>query len=279
MRTQAGLRKMSVLAAVGFCLASAVAHAQDASGWEEGSHSSVRLIAGSRGANVLLGGIEFKLSPTWKTYWRTPGDSGVPPRFDFSKSDNVENVTVLFPAPVSFDDGSGGRSLGYKQQIVLPLRIVPKDASQPVTLRAHIDYAICEKLCVPVDATLELSFAAAVSTHDAALSSALARVPKPAHPGDANKLGVRSVKLDENGKRVLVDVSAPPSETIRLFVEGPTADWALPQPERMGTLPDGSIRYAFALDGLPPNTEAKGAEIRLTLAGERDAYDIPVKLE
>ena len=78
----------------------------------------------------------FSLQPGWKTYWRTPGDSGVPPRFDFSKSENVEAVTVLWPAPTKFDDGAGGHSLGYHDQVVLPLRIVAKNADKPVTLRA-----------------------------------------------------------------------------------------------------------------------------------------------
>src|ERR1700754_2564797 len=100
--------------------------AQDASPWQKDGHSAVRLRAGSRSGAVLLGGVAFQLQPGWKTYWRTPGDSGVPPRFDFSKSDNVEAVTVLWPAPMKFDDGAGGQSLGYKKQVVLPLRIVAK---------------------------------------------------------------------------------------------------------------------------------------------------------
>ena len=90
------------------------ARAQDASPWQQDSHSAVRLLAGSRSGAVLLGGIAFQLQPGWKTYWRTPGDSGVPPRFDFSKSDNVEAVTILWPAPTKFDDGAGGHSLGYQ---------------------------------------------------------------------------------------------------------------------------------------------------------------------
>src|ERR1700709_2953748 len=84
--------------------------AQDASPWQRDGHSAVRLLAGSRSGPVLLGGIAFQLQPGWKTYWRTPGDSGVPPRFDFSKSDNVEAVMVLWPAPLKFDDGAGGHS-------------------------------------------------------------------------------------------------------------------------------------------------------------------------
>src|ERR1700753_324355 len=117
------------------------ARAQDASPWLRDGHSAVRLLAGSRSGAVLLGGIALQLQPGWKTYWRTPGDSGVPPRFDFSKSENVEAVTVLWPAPQKFDDGAGGLSLGYHDQIVLPLRIVAKSVDKPVTLRAAGDYA------------------------------------------------------------------------------------------------------------------------------------------
>src|SRR5881409_3027762 len=104
------------------------ARAQDSSAWQKDSHSAMRLVAGSRSGAVLLGGIAFQLQPGWHTYWRTPGDSGVPPRIDFSKSENIEAVTVLWPAPRKFDDGAGGHSLGYRDQIVLPLRIVAKHA-------------------------------------------------------------------------------------------------------------------------------------------------------
>src|ERR1700709_2948897 len=97
------------------------ARAQDSSPWQKDGHSAVRLLAGSRSGAVLLGGIAFQLQPGWKTYWRTPGDSGVPPRFDFSKSENVEAVTALWPAPTKFDDGAGGPAMGHHDPIVLRL--------------------------------------------------------------------------------------------------------------------------------------------------------------
>ena len=184
------------------------ARAQDASPWLQDGHSAVRLLAGSRSGAVLLGGIAFQLQPGWKTYWRTPGDSGVPPRFDFSKSDNIEAVTVLWPAPTKFDDGAGGHSLGYHDQIVLPLRIVAKNADKPVTLRAAINYAVCEKLCIPVEADAELAFTSVASTEDSALFAALDTVPKPANVGDPNPLTIRDVKR-EGKSTVLVDVAAP----------------------------------------------------------------------
>src|SRR3974390_443281 len=171
-------------------LPAAKARAEDASPWQKASHSSVRLLAGSRSGPVLLGGIALQLESGWKTYWRTSGDSGVPPRFDFSKSDNVEAVTVLWPAPLKFDDGAGGISLGYHDQIVLPRRIVPKANDKPVTLRAEINYAVCEKLCIPVEANTELTFTSVASTEDNVLFAALDTVPKPASVGDPNPLTI-----------------------------------------------------------------------------------------
>jgi DsbC/DsbD-like thiol-disulfide interchange protein len=252
------------------------ARAQDSSPWQKDSHSAVRLLAGSRSGAVLLGGIAIQLQPGWHTYWRSPGDSGVPPRFDFSKSENIEAVTILWPAPAKFDDGAGGTSLGYLKQVVLPLRIVAKSADKPVMLRADINYAVCEKICIPVEASAELAFTSVASTEDSALSAALDTVPKPATIGDPNPLTIRDVKRD--GKSVLVDVAAQSSGNVNLFVEGPTPDWALPVPKLLERSPPGVKRFAFDLDGLPPGANPEGAALKLTLVGSERAYEFNVNL-
>jgi len=252
--------------------------ADDSSPWQRDTHSAVRLLAGSRSGGVLLGGIAFQLQPGWKTYWRSPGDSGVPPRFDFSKSDNVEAVTVLWPSPMKFDDGAGGHSLGYKQQVVLPLRIVAKSTDKPVTLRAEIHYAVCEKLCIPVEASSELTFASVASTEDGALSAALDTVPKPANVGDPTPLTIRDVTRDGKSN-VLVDVTAPEAKEVSLFVEGPTPDWALPIPKLVEHGPPGVKRFAFELAGLPPGAKPDGAALKFTLVGGDRAYEFNVNLQ
>ncbi len=252
--------------------------AEDASPWVSDRYSAVRLLAGSRSGAVLLGGIAFTLQPGWKTYWRNPGDSGVPPRFDFTKSDNVEAVTVLWPAPKSFPDGAGGLSLGYQKQVVLPLRIVAKNTDRPVTLRATLNYAVCEKLCVPVEAAPELSFVSVASTQDATLSAALDTVPVPANVGDPNVLTIRDVKRN-GADEVLVDVAAPANADVSLFVEGPTPDWSLPIPKLRDESPAAGVRrFAFALDGLPPGTNPEGAALKFTLVGPERAYEFNVNL-
>src|SRR5450432_2221839 len=252
--------------------------AQDSSPWQRDGHSAVRLLAGSRSGAVLLGGIAFQLQPGWKTYWRTPGDSGVPPRFDFSKSDNIEAVTVLWPAPLKFDDGAGGHSLGYHNQIVLPLRIVAKNADKPVTLRADINYAVCEKICIPVEANAELAFTSVASTEDSALFAALDTVPKPASIGDTNPLTIRDVKRDGKST-VWVDVVTPDTRDVSLFVDGPTPDWALPVPTPLEKSPPGVKRFSFELDGLPPGVDPAGAALKLTLVGGDRAYEFNINLE
>ncbi len=273
-----------VRAALGFAvtlLASSLApgaRAEDASPWQRDGHSAVRLLAGSRSGAVLLGGVAFQLQPGWKTYWRTPGDSGVPPRFDFSKSENIEAVTVMWPAPLKFDDGAGGVSLGYHDQTVLPLRIVPKNVDKPVMLRAEINYAVCEKICIPVEANAELAFNSVASTEDSALLAALDTVPKPANVGDPNPLTIRDVKR-EGKSTVLVDVVTPDARDVHLFVEGPTPDWGLPVPKPVEHSPPGVRRFVFELDGVPPGVNPEGAALKLTLVGGDRAYEFNINLD
>src|SRR5262245_13639356 len=116
----------------------APAVAADSTNWVTDAHSAVRLVAArtqlESGVPVMRAGIEIKLDPGWKTYWRYPGDSGVPPRFVFTRSENIQSVTVKWPAPNRFTDDSG-QSIGYHDRVIFPLAIVPKDASRPVRLR------------------------------------------------------------------------------------------------------------------------------------------------
>ena len=253
----------------------ATGRAADASPWDNGLKSRVRLIAATApraaGEPILRAGIEIALDTGWKTYWRYPGDSGVPPRFDFARSENVKSVTVRWPAPHGFTD-EGGRSIGYKGGTILPLAIVPKDRAAPVVLRLDVEYAVCEKLCVPAEAKAELALTGGGTNHDAALAAAEARVPVAIGIGADGPLAIRAVRREPGAKlpRILVDVAAPPGTTPELFAEGPTPDWALPVPQQVAGAPEGQVRFAFDLDGAPPGGAADGAMLVLTaVTGDR----------
>jgi DsbC/DsbD-like thiol-disulfide interchange protein len=272
----------------GVCLAtlaiagSVPVNAEGASPWADEAHSRVRLIAGSNtaGQQPWRAGLDILLMPGWKTYWRYPGDSGVPPRFDFSASSNVKTVDVLWPAPERMADG-GGQSIGYHDRVIMPLHVVPKDPSQPVQLQLKLSYAVCEKLCVPAEATARLALASEQSANDALLKTAEARVPKPAALRAPGPIAIRAVHREANGPRprVVVDVAAPQDLAVDLFAEGPTAEWALPLPEPKASAAPGLRQFAFDLDGIPAGAPTKGAEITLTLVSVAGAIEVKTRLD
>ena len=132
----------AVMATLALTFAAGVAHAADASPWQVDKHAGMRLVAGNPDADARVrAGVEIKLEPGWKTYWRYPGDSGVPPRFDFSKSENVKSVAVMWPAPHRHRDESG-TTIVYTDDVIFPLRIVAQDPAKPVLLRLKLDYAL-----------------------------------------------------------------------------------------------------------------------------------------
>ena len=257
------------------------AWAADASPWDGDTRVGLRLLAGARTRSaVVRAGIEIKLAPGWKTYWRYPGDSGVPPRFDFAGSQNVKDVTVAWPAPHRFSDDSG-ISIGYKDNVIFPLHVVPQDHSKPVRLRVKADYAVCEKICIPAEGRAELLLDGRGAELDQSLAAFEAQVPQPARIGDVAPLAVRAVRRDNSGDRprVIVDVAAPGSGPIELFAEGPTPDWALPVPEPIAGAPAGLHRFAFVLDGLPPGARADGAELTFTLVADGTAVEVATHLD
>ena len=255
-------------------------HAEDASGWSNDSRSSVRLVAGSnaKDAALLHAGIEMKLLPGWHTYWRYPGDSGVPPRFDFSGSENLKSAKVLFPAPQVHTDEAGS-TIGYEGSVVFPVDVTPTDPTKPVTLKLKTDYAVCDKLCVPAEGTAALTIAPGASSEDAAVKAAEARVPKRVSDAIA---GVTAKRVTGGAKPlVMVDLPAPANLPVSIFVEGPSADWALPIPKPAQGAPAGHRHFSFEFDGLPPGVDPnKGPfDLTFTVVLGQQAYEVTTRLD
>jgi len=184
-------------------------------------HADLTLIEAGTEDGLLLAGVNIAMEPHIKTYWRMPGDSGLPPVFDWSGSDNLVSASVLWPLPQRIADPAGS-ILGYYDDVIFPVKVLAKDPAKPVHLVLKLDYAVCGELCVPMSgqAELTLSNAQAMPTNDngpdaARVRAFLARVP-PVAPLGVTLISVTPDPSDVNA--LLVAAKAPLTD---LFLEGP----------------------------------------------------------
>lgn len=271
----------AAICAAGIVLGAAQASAaDDVTSWDGDARSGVRLIAGAPrvGDAYLRAGVEIRLLRGWHTYWRYPGDAGVPPQFSFAGSRNLKHVEVLWPAPERVVE-SGGTSIGYSASTIFPLRVVAQEASKPVALRLRLQYAICEKLCVPAEGRSELILARGRASQDAALTAAEGRVPKRQNLGEGSDLAVRSMRRERAGNKehIVVDVVGPAG--VDLFVEGPNQKWALPVPTPVTGAPPGQQRFVFELDGAPTGESYQGAMLTLTAVAAGRSVEVSTRLD
>ncbi|WP_347266958.1 protein-disulfide reductase DsbD domain-containing protein [Paracoccus sp. (in: a-proteobacteria)] len=212
-----------------------------------------------------ISALRLRLEPGWKTYWRSPGDTGVPPRFDWQGSRNLGAARLLWPRPEVIDSG-GERTLGYHDELILPIEVTPQDPARPVDLRAVVDFGLCLDICVP--AQLALAAGPAGAAPDPAIRAAIASQPErsPAQP---------ACEISEIGDGMQVHATLPDSAA------GAGADVAM---ELMGAevwvsapeigREDGrlSARADFiAASGKPFALDP--AALRITLIGEGGAVE------
>lgn len=246
------------------------------SGWVGENFGRVRLIAGEVGGRVMAG-VEIRLDKGWKTYWRIPGDAGVPPDLDWSQSVNLGAAKVLFPAPKRLKDPIGF-SLGYEDHIVLPVEVRAADPSKPVDLKLKLLYGICREICVPAEASLELRLdTARLKGESPAIAAAFQRVPIAAAPGLPQ---IVSAKLDVTGQkpRLLVEARYPRGlEGADLILEAEGGEY-LPLPALPAeTLSPDLLRFTSTL-AAEDVSRLKGKPLTLTLVSKAAQSETVLRL-
>jgi DsbC/DsbD-like thiol-disulfide interchange protein len=179
-----------------------------ATDWIEQDGARIRLVAAEPApdASEIRAALVVELKPGWKTYWRDPGDAGVPPQFSLTGGANVSAARLDFPAPDRIVEGSV-RSIGYKHPLSFPLTLTLQTPGALSVIKATAFLGICEEICVPVQVEFALDVPAAVgSTADQALvQAAFDALPKQ---GNAS-FGLTS--LSYQPKALDIEIAAPPS--------------------------------------------------------------------
>lgn len=241
--------------------------------WVELPNAKARLLAtGNPMSGRILAGLEIELDEDWKTYWRFPGDSGIPPSFDWSNAQNVAGTHLLYPAPQRFTD-EYGQSVGYKHRVVFPIEIELQGAGRPTNLELDIVLGICREVCIPVMERFSLKLPPIFVATEAAktiLNAASNAVPMQAVEGQLPEIEI----TERVGTTPLLTISVPSNLQIKdVFVEGPDT-WFLTLPEKLpenGT--DQVDMWQLPLDGTPLGKEPWGAAMRLTMVGANGSFE------
>jgi len=242
--------------------------------WEIGDFHRSRLLLVAGEETALQGGLEIAMEEGWHTYWRVPGDAGIPPQLDFSSSSNLANVTVSYPFPERYHDGSA-LSLVYWGHVTLPLTVEPIDPDLPVTLAVNARFGVCDVICIPAKATMSVTLAPH-SGDDPRARVAIEQAQRklPGSP-QAGRFDVESATLKDGNLEIAVRI--PDADFIDLFAEGPQ-DWFLGQPQLVSH--DGAIaRYRLPLDGMPEGETVSGRTFTFVAVADGNAIEkaVPIK--
>jgi DsbC/DsbD-like thiol-disulfide interchange protein len=245
----------------------ALAPVTSSSPWVASNNSKVRLVSGIvelDDAPALVAGVQLRMNPGWKTYWKNPGDSGVPPTFDWAGSKNLKQAELLYPAPHSFADASG-TAIGYDDEVVFPVKLTPEREGEPIELKLAFSYGLCKNLCVPNDVSLELALSPEIGTGDAALIDGfLARVPKPGKEGLLPQVSGVEAKLAADPPELLVDAAG---------------DAFIPASKPLGPPDGGKQRFAIIFATPAEASAVKGKSLALTLVSEQGSTEAIWKVE
>lgn len=251
------------------------------SDWQETLGGKVRLISGGLQDGRYKAGLEIVLEDGWKTYWKIPGDSGIPPMLDSATSTNAAKTEILWPVPSRIKVGSSD-ILGYKDAIIFPILVTPEQAQQPTRLALNVQLGLCSDLCVPMVADLTIDIPAGGSHAkgtEMLIDRDMALVPNPA----SDRFGITGILHDkgEGGApdRLLISTRIPDGYGHKdLFVEGPE-DWLLPLTVKQSDEGNKNQQFVLMLDGLPKGGQSKGTDLRFTLTNGEEAVEQVIQLQ
>ncbi len=143
------MRILRFLLCIVCCVSVQTAQAAE-SAWVSADHVQARLI--SSGDEIA---VQIRMTKGWHTYWRVPGDAGLPPRFDWSGSENIADVEIQWPAPQRFEE-FGLYTFGYMDEVIFPARIMREEAELAANMHLKLDVMMCNDICIPQTITLEM---------------------------------------------------------------------------------------------------------------------------
>lgn len=215
-------------------------------------------------------GLNITLAPGWKTYWRAPGDGGIPPVMNLSGSENIATAQFHWPVPEVFDQ-NGMRSIGYSEGVVLPVELAPRSDGD-MHISGSIQIGVCQEICVPV--TLKIDAALPSNAHkDPRLVAALLDRPQSAVEAGVTK-ATCSVEPISDGLRVMANVSLPHTGGVEaMVIETGDPDIWVSESETLRDR-DTLIGMVEMVAGSGQPFALDRSAVRITILGRNKAVDV-----
>lgn len=265
--------KSTLMAAVLLSVPVTSAFSSNVSEWVIVQGGAVRLLRASEpnADGIYRGGVEFRLESGWHTYWRYPGEAGIPTEASFVNSVNVAEAELLFPAPETYNDGFS-TSLIYTDKVILPLLIKRFNDGRPAVLNADLTFGICKDICIPgqVEVSMILPTKSAKDEiADKLVQDAFAKLP--IGQGDMPSQ-FSATKIVGKGKDRTLNFTAKiprGDKAPELFVEGPAGSYhGVPS---LDSVKKGKAKWSLSYNGLPEDVSK--LDLRLTLVTTDGAYE------
>jgi suppressor for copper-sensitivity B len=254
------------------------------SAWFEYEHGAVRLISGqaSAGSGEILDlGLQFRMKPGWKVYWRSPGDAGFPPQVSWVGSTNFAGATLSWPAPKRFSV-LGLETLGYKDEVVFPIDATVFEAGKAVDIRARLRFLTCDDICVPYETNFRLSLPAGPDLNtieSGTIRTWRGKVPSVATPA---ALTIERAEVAGSGAGQALIVRITGTDALKkpdLFIEGP-ADYGFKKPVvQIAAVGNEALMRIGVQPPKRPDARLAGETVTLTLVDGDRAIERKLKLE
>src|SRR5947208_13064913 len=111
-------------------------------------------------------GLLLRMAPHWHTYWKFSGDAGLPSEIKWTLPPGWKAGEIQWPIPLRLKDPGDIETYGYENEVLLMQQITPPAslADSSFTLSADASWLVCERLCIPGSAKLQLELPIAVQT-------------------------------------------------------------------------------------------------------------------
>jgi thiol:disulfide interchange protein DsbD len=202
-------------------------------------------------------GLLLKMAPSWHSYWRYPGDAGIPTEIKWHLPQGWKAGPMQWPIPLKLNEPGDIQIYGYHDEVLLMMQLTPpaRIAEKSVHLAGDADWLVCAKICIPGDGKVQLDLPvanSATAANQELFSKFRAQLPKPLPSGAES--AIKWTREAKSFRLTIGDKSLAQKASVDFFPL-PKAPTVIGHPKRELSN-DGSIVFTIPFETAPPDMQS-----------------------